>query len=553
MALVLLFALVAICAAIVLKIGSREKGLPPGPPTVPILGNAHIFPTEFPHYKFTEWARQYGGLFSLKIGQDTVVVLTDAAAVKDLMDKRSSTTADRPPSYLGELVTNGLHMALARFTPAWKTERRAAAAILTPQATSQHLPIQRAEATQLLHNILHSPQASLYYNFEPIFTQFARYSISVIYSVLHGRRVPQYETEEITGYIAVMHEWSALLEPGAVPPVDAIPILKRIPERWAKWKRDCKRVRNLQRARYSRLVEETRERMRRNQHNGSFMEDILERQAELGMDDEMTSWFGGTLLEGGTDTTTSYLQSLVLALIAYPEVQKKAHEEIDRMVGEHRMPTLKDLEQMPYIRAIISETHRFRPVAPLGAPHATLATEEYHGYIIPKGTTIFVNMCEFISFKVKQSLFDNPEDFMPERYLLSENGTKPGVDGSDLKSTFPFGFGRRICPGRYLAQNSIDLNVMNLLWAFNLKPDIDTNGNPIPVDTFAYRKGLSTAPLPFKCRITPRTVAKAGIIENEFLETADTFSKFEVGLSPEDKEFVARSRNTLTEAKLLLG
>jgi hypothetical protein len=51
MALVLLFALVAICAAIVLKIGSREKGLPPGPPTVPILGNAHIFPTEFPHYK----------------------------------------------------------------------------------------------------------------------------------------------------------------------------------------------------------------------------------------------------------------------------------------------------------------------------------------------------------------------------------------------------------------------------------------------------------------------------------------------------------------------
>ncbi|KAJ7359864.1 cytochrome P450 [Mycena albidolilacea] len=539
MALVLLFALMALCFAIVLKVGSREKELPPGPPTIPILGNAHIFPTEFPHYKFTEWARKYGSLFSLKIGNDTVVVLTGAAAVKELMDKRGGTTVDRPPSYVGELITGGLHILFARFSSsAWKTERRAAAAILTPQATNQHLPIQRAEATQLLHNILHSPQS--------FYTEIQRYSISVIYSVLHGRRVPQYETKEITGYIAVMHKWSALLEPGAVPPVDAIPILKRIPERWAKWKRDCKRVRDLQRARYFRLVEETRERMRRNQHNGSFMEDVLERQAELGMDDEMTSWFGGTLLEGGTDTTTSYLQSLVLALVAYPEAQKKAHEEIDRVVGEHRMPTLEDLEQMPYIRAIISETHRFRPVTPLGAPHATLTTEEYHGHIIPKGTTIFVNMWGIFH---DPALFDNPEDFMPERYLLAENGTKPGIDGSDLKPTFPFGFGRRICPGMYLAQNSINLNAMNLLWAFDFKPDIDTNGNPIPVDIFAYRKGIATAPLPFKCRITIRTAAKARIIENEFLETADIFSKFEVGLSPEDKEFVARSREP--EAKLL--
>jgi hypothetical protein len=103
-----------------------------------------------------------------------------------------------------------------------------------------------------------------------------------------------------------------------------------------------------------------------------------------------------------------------------------------------------------------------------------------------------------------------------------------------------------------------NLNVMNLLWAFNF----DTNGNLVPVDIFAYEQvgisfpgivecsiftcqlvqGSSTAPEPFKCRITPRTAAKARIIEQEFLEAADTFSKFEFGLSPEDKEFVARSR-----------
>ena len=72
-------------------------------------------------------------------------------------------------------------------------------------------------------------------------------------------------------------------------------------------------------------------------------------------------YLGGVLIEGGSDTTSSYLQTLILALTAYPHVQQKAHEEIDRVVGEHRMPTLDDLGQMPYIRAMILEVnHPFK-------------------------------------------------------------------------------------------------------------------------------------------------------------------------------------------------
>ncbi|KAJ7359859.1 cytochrome P450, partial [Mycena albidolilacea] len=161
------------------KVGSREKGLPPGPPTVPILGNAHRIPAlqvcctshdqilvECWHCRFTEWARKYGDLCSLKIGNDTVVVLTDVAAVKELLDRRSSTTADRPPCYIWQsLAFNCSQLFIVELitlsAPAWKTQRRAAAANLTPQATSKHLPIQRAEATQLLHDILHSPQVCI--------------------------------------------------------------------------------------------------------------------------------------------------------------------------------------------------------------------------------------------------------------------------------------------------------------------------------------------------------------------------------------------------------
>ncbi|KAJ7657112.1 cytochrome P450 [Mycena rosella] len=529
------------------KVGTREPGLPPGPPTVPLLGNLHIFPTEFAHYKFTEWARQYGGFYSLKMGPGTAIVLTDAAAVKELMDKRSGSTVDRPPMHVAELVAGGLNVVLARYTENWRTLRRTAHAILTPQASARHLPIQQAEATQLLHVVLYA-HTTLSSN-------------SVILSDLYGKRAPRYETPETTAFFKAQHEWELVLKPGATPPVDLIPILKYVPERWAKWKRDCTKTRKLQRDLYwivGRNEGETNEGRGKRQLYGGDID-----KAARVWDGSRNHWLmltvrylGGVLIEGGSDTTSSYLQSLILAMIAYTDTQKKAHEEIDRVVGEHRMLTLDDLEHMPYIRATILEIHNFRPVAPLMIAHATLAPEEvcvpwsnehpslilhskYKSYIIPEGATIFVNAWGIFH---DPALYDDPESFNPDRYLFTENGTKPGVDGSDLRANFAFGVGRRICPGIHLAQNSININTMNLVWAFNFTTDTDAGGNPIESDTFDYQKGILTGPKPFRAKITPRTAEKAEIIEREFLEAADTFSKFEFGLSPEEKEFVVQSR-----------
>ncbi|KAJ7234771.1 cytochrome P450 [Mycena haematopus] len=490
MGIILYFALGLLCIVVCLrKIGSREVGLPPGPPTVPLLGNLHVFPKEFAQYKMGADIRR--DLFT-QIGPGTAVVLTDAAAVKELMDKRSGATVDRPAMHVADLVAGGLNMVLARYSASFG-----------------------------------------------FYTHIRRYSNSVILSVLYGKRAPRYETPETTAFFNAQHEWELVLEPGATPPVDLIPILKYVPERWAKWKRDCAKTRKLQRELYFGLLDETKERLSRGDENGSYMEEILTRQEEFGMDREITGYLGGVLIEGGSDTTSSYLQTLILALIAYPDAQRKAHEEIDRVVGQHRMPTLVDLEEMPYIRAMILETHRFRPVAPLTIPHSTLTSQEYNGFVIPQGATIFVNAWGIFH---DPELYDDPESFMPDRYLLTENGTKLGVDGSNLRPTFAFGVGRRSCPGIHLAQNSINLNAMNLVWAFDFKTDTDADGNSIKLDTFDYQKGILTGPRPFRCNITPRSTEKAEIIERNFLDAADIFSKFEFGLTPEDREFVAKSR-----------
>jgi hypothetical protein len=110
-------------------------------------------------------------------------------------------------------------------------------------------------------------------------------------------------------------------------------------------------------------------------------------------------YLGGMLIEGGSDTTSFFIQSLVLALVSFPEVTRKAQEEIDRVVGTHRLPTKEDFEHLPYIRAIVQEafayslslmlstdaiifrqTHRWRPVAPLLVPHASMSDEKVRLY-----------------------------------------------------------------------------------------------------------------------------------------------------------------------------
>ncbi|KAJ7612206.1 cytochrome P450 [Roridomyces roridus] len=496
------------------KIGARDKDLPPGPPTLPIIGNLHLLPKESSHFKFTEWARQYGGIYSLKVGPGTVIVVTDPTIVKELLEKRSATTSDRPAMYIVDQITGGFDIAFARYGDEWRTLRKTAHAILTPQAATRHLAIQRAEATQLLHDILTSPQ--------DFYTHVRRYTISVIMSVLYGQRVPHYGTPETIAFFEMMHLWTEVLAPGAAPPLDLLPIFKLVPERWAKWRQTVRKIQGLMRPLFFGLLDAAEERIRSGVQNECYVEEILEKQADFGLDRKMIAYFAGTLIEGATETTASYLHSFILCMIAYPEAQRKAQEEIDRVVGQDRLPNLDD--RLPYVQALILETHRFRPVSPMFVPHATTASERYNDYVIPSGSAIFANAWGMLH---DPALFEDPEDFRPERYLLTENGTKPGVDASDMRGLFAFGVGRRSCPGIHLAQNSIHINVMNLIWAFDFKPVLDSHGNNIQPDTWAYSKGISFAPLPFDCLISPRTSHKARIIRQEFSESATIFERFE--------------------------
>ena len=115
-----------------------------------------------------------------------------------------------------------------------------------------------------------------------------------------------------------------------------------------------------------------------------FCNDLLRAQETERFSDDAAGYISGSLLEAGSDSTSSILYGFIQALLVWPEVQKKAQDEIDQIVGSDRLPTMEDYPQLPYIRCCIKESLRWMPTVILGVPHAVIKDDVYNGYTIPK-------------------------------------------------------------------------------------------------------------------------------------------------------------------------
>ena len=101
------------------------------------------------------------------------------------------------------------------------------------------------------------------------------------------------------------------------------------------------------------------------------------------------------------------LTVFTLAMVLYPAVQKKAQEEIDRVVGSTRLPTFADRASLPYVDALYREVLRWRPGAPLSFAHVTLKDDVYKGFHIPKG--IYSRACTIVNSELVNMLTCLPE------------------------------------------------------------------------------------------------------------------------------------------------
>ncbi|KAJ4961661.1 hypothetical protein NE237_021571 [Protea cynaroides] len=192
---------------------------------------------------------------------------------------------------------------------------------------------------------------------------------------------------------------------------------------------------------------------------GDFVDVLLDLEKEDRLNDSDMIAVLWEMIFRGTDTVAILLEWILARMVMHPEIQAKAQSEIDAVVGTRRTVSDSDLQNLPYLQAIIKESLRIHPPGPL-LSWARLAVHDVHvgNHFIPAGTIAMVNMWKITH---DEAIWAEPNDFNPGRFIMED----VSIMGSDLRLA-PFGSGRRVCPGKALGMATVQLWLAQLLQNF---------------------------------------------------------------------------------------
>ncbi|KAF8488636.1 cytochrome P450 [Russula emetica] len=468
---------------------SPWRKLPPSPPRLPILGNAL-------QLKDKSWLlskdckERFGEVMYLDGAGQPIVMCNSLKSAFELLDRRSGNYSDRPRLIMAqEILNGGLSFALMSHDDRWRRLRRAAHEALTKRALQGYHPIQMKEATILVSSLL-TPSANLKQD-----RHFKHHDHAV-------ERIEKYNDR-----------LSQALTMGSYF-VDIFPWMKHIPERFAKWKREGLRGFSEDSEMFRGLLNRVKVGLGNGESRPSFCASLLQHPDRSALGELEMSFLAGALYGAGAETTSTTLSWWMLAMIAFPKVQRRAQAEIDAVVGRDRLPTFDHTPRLPYVQAIIREVLRWRPSIPFSVPHAATNEDWYEGMYIPKGTVCISNIwhCNH-----DRAVFgDDVDEFRPERHLDEHGELLPGPIETNQAGHVTFGSGRRICVGKDLANESLFMATVRILWALILERPQDENGEkcPLDIDTIVDG-GIVYRPVPYDCVVTPRFAEVESILAEE--------------------------------------
>ncbi|PPR97192.1 hypothetical protein GOBAR_AA23486 [Gossypium barbadense] len=180
------------------------------------------------------------------------------------------------------------------------------------------------------------------------------------------------------------------------------------------------------------------------------------------------------LFAAGTDTTSSTLEWAMPELLRNPQALLKAKKELVEAIGKGNPVEESDINCLPYLQAIIKETFRMHPAVPLLLPRRAGSDTNLCGFKVPKGSQVLVNVWVIGR---DPSIWDNPNSFIPDRFL----GSEIDVKSRDF-TLIPFGAGRRICPGLPLANRMLHLMLGSLINCFDWKLEAKISPNEMNME-----------------------------------------------------------------------
>ncbi|KAJ3561807.1 hypothetical protein NP233_g9969 [Leucocoprinus birnbaumii] len=503
---------VALCTLLSVGIWRYRKArrLPPGPPAT-FLGNAHHIPRTENWVAFKNFADQYNSsILCLWMFNSETFILNDYRTATALLDHRSSIYSSRPTFWMAGYLAGRTSTVFGTKStnPRFKIYRTLLHKTLNPRAIRTYRALQLAECQTLLKGLLETP--------DDFIAHLRRNAIAIIMSVAYGYQVKSNDDKFVNILEETLRLAGVLNTPGKFW-VEFLPILRYVPA-WLPGAGFRKLARSLGQT-MGRLenvpYKWATSQVLAGSYDESFVSDHIHDQSfapTLEEKDDILKWCAAALFVGGGDTvssriayglkattdgrssekTVSVMTTFFLLMARHPEIQQRAREEVDTVLGGN-MATHSDQASLPYINAVIKEVLRWGPVVPLGIPHQVTEDDFYDGYLIPKDTRIISNIW---AMAYDENEYPNPSAFDPTRFLGDNKQLDP------LK--YIFGFGRRVCPGLDLAEASLFINITNILANFIISKKRGPDGQEIEPEA-KWTTGVTAHLMPFPCQITPRS------------------------------------------------
>ncbi|KAH9925322.1 cytochrome P450 [Fomitopsis serialis] len=488
-----MFDLIALCLISILVYtfsrNRRQSSTPPGPRGLPFLGNALQIPKECSWLAFAEWAKIYGPVMHVHVISSSIIVLSSREAISDLLEKKNAMYSDRPVIPMaGELAGFGKYTAMLPYGQRHREGRKLILGTVNARKAPELHAIQEAKAADFVSRLTRNPSE---------FRPHLRWLLaSIVLQITYGINVDSYDDAYVRAVEIVLNDFSEVTAPGAYL-VDGLPFLKYIPE-WfpgASFKRIAREANERASQLVVNLYKVSREQMDHGAATPSFVADILAyNPSPTPEEEDLYQQVSAQFYGAGSDTTVSSLLSFFLIMAQHPEIQRKAQAEVDAIVGD-RLPKCSDCKDMPYLEAVLKEVHRCNPVVPLALPHHVRREDVYAGFRIPAGSTVIANTWAVLH---DPALYPRPDEVIPERYL-GKPDEHPDLNPDPRD--FAFGYGRRVCPGRMLAEDTLFIVAASVLASFNISDAV-----PLEGETIEYRGGVLSHPDEFTCNITPRRV-----------------------------------------------
>ena len=413
-----------------------------------------------------------------------------------------------------DVISRGMRMFTMPYGPKWRAYRAIVHQLVSSTMTATFVPTQEYETKQLLFDLALDNA-----NQRDWYLHMRRFAFSIIMTSTFGTRVNQWDHEDVHHADRSSRIIGQITRAGAFV-VDELPILALLPAWLQPGRKRAEAVAKPLLEAKMRLWRRLQKQLAAGQAPTCFAREMMENSDSWkkdGLSDEDAAWITGGIVEVGSHTSSTTLCNITLYLAAYPRVQAAAHDELMRVVGPNRTPEYADMKDLPYIRACVKEVLRLCPTPIWGIKHYADADVRYKEYVIPKGTVLLANT-SFIHYDPVR--YNDPFSFQPERYLDYPKYSSEYAAQSDpyKRDHFSFGGGRRICPGTRLAENTLNIAVANVLWAFEIRPPIieGIEAKSMDLSDGAYENTHFRGPKPFPARFVPRVIDRVELIKRQW-------------------------------------